>query len=361
MGWLTPREGPALMERLDEFLPNRNLIKRREGGTPASTTPLREYGQTLATPEELAKMMQQSPVDIEEFLRQHMGDSSRGGRGGGGVSLAELTQTTGEDRDRAEALIDTIRAVKTVAGALEAQRPLTETFDTLTADRRMRAANPERRPDNTDYWRGQNMPKWVGGEAGVAAHGDPRAAARLMFDVDKRAETSYENAINKLLGMEKEEVANRNLTKKEEFDRMVAPLLAQMPDKMEVDLSKDLSKTGLAQAKLSLAMQQQAQRAQRESANEEKLRMAAELLRTGAIKPADFLALKKQMAGFGSQKDWKFDEKEVETYRMALDEKMGNAPDAAKQRVREAFVRVLSAGGTPGQAYNAATNAMTVK
>lgn len=304
------------------------------------TAPAPAAGATPAPPRAAAA----PEMDIEEFLRQQLGKPARGG-GSGGVSFAGVDSAFSDDRKALQALLSRIQSGRTAQGALEAGRPLTETFDSGAADKRLRTANPESRPNNELYWRGQNMPKWVGGEAGFASHGDPAGAARLMFDVDKRAETSYETKLAKLLGMEKEGVANQNLTAKEKHDRLLAPVLAQIPDKMEADLTKAMSKQGLEASKLSASAQMAAARANRDTKNEEQLKMAADLLRSGAIKQSDFLDLKKKLAGFGAAPGMKMSELKD------LNEVAGGNPAlmdvfqkyANKQLTPEQFVKAVTA------------------
>lgn len=262
-----------------------------------------------------------APFDIEAFLAKYGPKLGAGGMGGAGISFAGVDAAAKEDRTRALDLLARIQSGRTAQGALEANRPLTEAFDALAVDKRLRAENPDRRPDNTNYWRAQAMPRWVGGTAGFSIP-DTSRAAQLMSDIDKRSEDTREARLAKLLGMEREGVANKNMTAKELHDRVLAPILAQIPNAAEIGLAKDLSKSDLERAKLSAKAQISAASAGRDTQVEERLKMAAQLLRAGKIGEDEYLGLMKGMA-FGTPKEIKVEPKMVEEARTSVMNMLG--------------------------------------
>ena len=263
-----------------------------------------------------------APFDIEAFLAKYGPKLGAGGMGGAGISFAGLTAADEEKRKRALDLIARIQSGRTAQGALEANRPLTEAFDALAVDKRLRAENPDVRPDNSGFLWGQSMKGWYDPKRGIVASQDIVPAAKLVADIDKQAQDTREARLAKLLGMEREGVANKNMTAKELHDRVLAPILAQIPNAAEIGVSKDLDRSDLERAKLSAKAQIAAASAGRDTQVEERLKMAAQLLRAGAIKEDEYLGLMKGLA-FGTPKEIKVEPKMVEEARTSVMNMLG--------------------------------------
>lgn len=208
------------------------------------------YGQTPA-PEGWGAS---GGADILAALRELV--KASGGRGG--VDMKGIDKASKDDYERLKGLLEKIQSVRAGLGAYDAQKPLTKVFDAAAEYDRLKKANPESRPDNTNYWRGQAMPVWVGGERGFSAYGDMGAAARLMRDIDTDSYNRNQKDIERLLGFAREKSAGENLNAQEDFARNRAPLSTQMPGEIDLNIMKAMQKMPTELLKAQLRAQSQA-------------------------------------------------------------------------------------------------------
>lgn len=288
-----PRQGASLLETLGDSLPNRNLISWRADSNRS------QYVHPGFGPN--AGPQQPASTDVEEFLRRRL-MPPKGRQGGDSVDVmfAGADRANSEELRALQNLLARVQSGRTAKGQLEAQKPLTQIFDAAAEYDKLGKARPDVRPDNSGYWMWQAADRYDREKGWVpsATKGD---AARLIFDIDRQAGADRRVDLDKLLSFAREEVAGKNLTEQEKFDRTLAPINAQIPSAMEADLTKSMSKQGLELGKAQARAQLAAAKAGSESKVDEVMRYAAKMLRAGDIKPEEFVNLEKSLIGLGGK------------------------------------------------------------
>lgn len=282
--------------------------------------------------------------------------------GRGGVDLRGIDEASKADEARLQGLLDKLNSVRAELGAYDANKPLTKVFDAASEYDRLKKATPDVRPDNSGYWMWQAADTFDRNKGWVPSQSKD-AAARLMFDIDRKAGDDRRAEIDKILGFSREKNAGENLNMQEDFARNRAPLSSQMPGELDLNIMKAMQKMPAELLKAQL-------KAQAGAGKETALSQMADAMAIGVKKglldnnmqPTSEAGKRYlEMVGLGKKDDYKFNKDQAEYYTTALESRMGKAPDNAKRQIKAAFEDVMSRGGTPEQAFAAAVKLMQAK